>query len=204
MRAKIEKAVLFCRNLSAAFSSNLTRRANHLHTDIIARSSMSPRRQRRRAFSFAEIGRRRARERPHSLLTSPHARRRPSLQHINQYWPACANRRSARGDARPRPPCCQGIGFAPEMIACKSDHAAYFLLEGNSMDDGVPDLACDHLPGRDHLVRRNVVSAEIVRFISRPRRDAGGTTDFPTIAFSLRDWAGPCWRCITPVRLTTG
>jgi hypothetical protein len=33
----IEKAVLFFRNLFAAFSSNLIRRANHLHTDIIAR-----------------------------------------------------------------------------------------------------------------------------------------------------------------------
>jgi hypothetical protein len=35
--AFVAKAVLFCRNLSTAFSSNLTRWANHLHTDIIAR-----------------------------------------------------------------------------------------------------------------------------------------------------------------------
>jgi hypothetical protein len=34
---QVAKAVLFCRNLFAAFSSNLTRRANHRHTDIIAK-----------------------------------------------------------------------------------------------------------------------------------------------------------------------
>ena len=42
-------------------------------------------------------------------------------------------RRRTRGDARPRPPCSPGIGFAPEMIARTSDHAALFFSEGNSM-----------------------------------------------------------------------
>jgi hypothetical protein len=58
-----------------------------------------------------------------------------------------------------------------------------FILQGHSMDDRVSDLAGDHVPGRDRFVRRDVVSEEIVRFISCPRGDFGGLTDFPTIAF---------------------
>jgi hypothetical protein len=40
------------------------------------------------------------RERPHSLLTSPHARRCPSLQDINQYWPACAKLKAGNTDSK--------------------------------------------------------------------------------------------------------
>jgi len=129
----IEKAVLFCRNLSAAFSANLTRRANHLHTDIIARSSTSPRRQRWRAFSLPRSDGGAPRERPHSLLTSPHARRCPSLQHINQYWPACAN---APAGARRRAPAAPV--FSGDRVRARNDRVQkaimprFFLSRGNS------------------------------------------------------------------------
>ena len=51
------------------------------------------------------------------------------------------------------------------------------------MNDGVLDLQRDHASGCDRPARRNVVSAEVVRFMAPPRGDFGGLTDFPTIAF---------------------
>jgi hypothetical protein len=53
------------------------------------------------------------------------------------------------------------------------------------MDDGVSDLDRDHVPGCDCTARRNVVSAEVVRFVASPCGDFVGLTDFPTIAFRL-------------------
>ena len=52
------------------------------------------------------------------------------------------------------------------------------------MNDRVSDLARARVPGRDRRVGGNVVSAEVVRFIPRPR-DSGETTDFPAVAFLL-------------------
>jgi len=44
-------------------------------------------------------------------------------------------------------------------------------------------LARARVSGRDRSVRRNVVSAEVIRFIPRPRSGSSEMTDFPTIAF---------------------
>jgi hypothetical protein len=69
------------------------------------------------------------------------------------------------------------------MIVSSHDHAAHFLFRrGQAMNDRISDLARARVPGRNRCVRRNVVSAEVVRFIPRPRR-GGKVTDFPTIAF---------------------
>lgn len=50
------------------------------------------------------------------------------------------------------------------------------------MDDRVSDLARARVPGRNRGAGRSVVSAEVVRFIPRPR-SGSEATDFPTIAF---------------------
>jgi hypothetical protein len=71
------------------------------------------------------------------------------------------------------------------MIASSHDHAAHFLFKrGQAMNDRVSDLARARVPGRDRRVGGNVVSAEVVRFIPRPR-GSGDMTDFPTVAFLL-------------------
>jgi hypothetical protein len=57
------------------------------------------------------------------------------------------------------------------------------------MNDRVSDLARARVPGRDRRVGGNVVSAEVVRFIPRPR-DSGEATDFPAIAFRFAAEAG--------------
>jgi hypothetical protein len=51
------------------------------------------------------------------------------------------------------------------------------------MDDRVSDLARADVPDRDRGVRRNGVSAEIIRLIPCRRRNSNETTDFPTIVF---------------------
>jgi len=56
------------------------------------------------------------------------------------------------------------------------------------MDDSVPDLARAHVLDRGRRAGRNVVSAEVIRFILRPRR--GGEANFPTIAFRCGAGAG--------------
>jgi hypothetical protein len=54
------------------------------------------------------------------------------------------------------------------------------------MNDRISDLARARIPDRDRRVGDGVVSAEVVRFIPRPRRGAANaSTDFPTIAFRL-------------------
>ena len=53
------------------------------------------------------------------------------------------------------------------------------------MDDRVPDLARIDVPDRDRRAGRNVVSAEVVRFISRPRRESDEPTDFSDDCLSL-------------------
>jgi hypothetical protein len=89
--ASVQIRVSICCNSFAAFSTNLTRRANQVHADIIARSS-KPAPETAAGFFISEIGRRRARE--HASLSRfalPHARRRPSLFEFQPYWPARAN-----------------------------------------------------------------------------------------------------------------
>jgi hypothetical protein len=51
------------------------------------------------------------------------------------------------------------------------------------MDDSVSDLARADVPDRDRCVRRNGVSADIIRLIPWRRRNSSETTDFPTIVF---------------------
>jgi hypothetical protein len=53
------------------------------------------------------------------------------------------------------------------------------------MDDRVSDLARADVPDRDRAAGRNGVSAEVVCFIPRRRRNSGEATDFPTIVFRL-------------------
>ena len=65
-------------------------------------------------------------------------------------------------------PLLQGIGFAPEMIARKSDHAAHLIhVQSESQHDRVSDIARIGWPGRDRGVGRILMSAEIIRFTSR-------------------------------------
>ena len=52
------------------------------------------------------------------------------------------------------------------------------------MNDRVSDFARARVPGRDRRVGGNVVSADVIRFIPRPR-DGGEATDFPAVAFLL-------------------
>jgi hypothetical protein len=69
------------------------------------------------------------------------------------------------------------------MIAPLRDHAAYFLFrKGAAMNDRISDLACARISDRDRRAGGNIVSAEVIRLIPRPRR-GGEATDFPTIAF---------------------
>lgn len=51
------------------------------------------------------------------------------------------------------------------------------------MDDRISDLTRRSGARRDRRVGRAGMSAEVVRFISPPRRDSKAATDFPTIAF---------------------
>jgi hypothetical protein len=51
------------------------------------------------------------------------------------------------------------------------------------MNDRVSDLARANAPDRHHRIGCNIVSADVVRFIPRPRRNGGEPTDFPMIAF---------------------
>jgi hypothetical protein len=51
------------------------------------------------------------------------------------------------------------------------------------MNDRVSDLTRRSGPHHNRSVGRNVVSAEVIRFIASPSRDARTPTDFPTIAF---------------------
>jgi hypothetical protein len=109
----------------------LTRRANHRHSDIIAKVS-KPAPATAAGFSFLEIGRRRASEQAtlfHAFCVVAHASpfEPPDLNHIAGTRERAGRRRALR--VRPRPPCSQGIGFAPQMIAPTiRDHAAHFLF----------------------------------------------------------------------------
>jgi hypothetical protein len=54
------------------------------------------------------------------------------------------------------------------------------------MNDRLSDFARARLSDRDPRVGSGIVSAEVVRFVPRPRRGASNdSTDFPTIAFRL-------------------
>jgi hypothetical protein len=80
------------------------------------------------------------------------------------------------------------------MIASSRDHAAQSILEmGRVMDDRISDLACSAEPHCDRRLGRTPMTAEVVRFISPPRRESKAATDFPTIAFlavvEMKDFA---------------
>ena len=54
------------------------------------------------------------------------------------------------------------------------------------MNDRISDLARARISDRNRRIGSRVVSAEVVRFIPRPRGGkAAESTDFPTIAFRL-------------------
>jgi len=57
------------------------------------------------------------------------------------------------------------------------------------MNDRVSDFGRARLPDRNRRAGRNVVSAEVIRFVPRPR-GGGEATDFPTIAFRFVAEAG--------------
>ena len=58
-------------------------------------------------------------------------------------------------------------------------HISFFRRDA---DDRLPDIARARRPHRHRRIGGTVVSAEIIQFIARPKRD-DTQTDFPTIAF---------------------
>jgi hypothetical protein len=186
VRRKPADPVSIGRSSFAAFSSNLTRRANQEHPDIIAGISRARAGNGGGLFHFRN--RMAAHMRVRHTLALLRQRTRVAVR-ASSLQPYCRRARTrpvggARRRARPRPPCSQGIGFAPEMIASSRSCRAFSFKRGQAMNDRISDLARARVPGRDRRVGGNVVSADVVRFIPRPR-SSGDTTDFPAVAFHM-------------------
>jgi hypothetical protein len=141
-----------------------------------------------RAFCFQvpPIGRRRRRrDATSSLFASARARRRPT--HFRQsdcFWPARANVPvgGPRHDRRDR----RGPLLLRDRVRARNDradrdHAAHFLAR-RAMHDCVSGIARARGPVRARHLGAIVVSADIIRFIPRPKSHRE-PTDFPTIAF---------------------
>jgi hypothetical protein len=75
-----------------------------------------------------------------------------------------------------------GIRFAPPMICACTAIMPHVSLFRRDADDSLPDIARAHRPRCHRCIGGILVSAEIIQFIPRPRRD-DAQTDFPTIAF---------------------
>jgi hypothetical protein len=91
LRREPANSVSICRNLFAAFSSNLTRRANQLHSDIIAASSIEPAPATAAGFFIsAESDGGAHASTPQSLRFCVGARALPSEPHGSQQYCGCA------------------------------------------------------------------------------------------------------------------